>query len=75
MGKCLGGNCSGRNFMGGISWWGNCLEGACPGGNHSRLIVQPAKVRRIIILGENFIGVIDNIMNYNIIIIIMIHHK
>ena len=44
--------------MGGISWWGNCLEGTCPGGNYSRLIVQPEKACRIIILGGNFMEVI-----------------
>ena len=44
--------------MGGISWWGNYLESACPGGNYSRLIVQPAKVWRIIIPRGNFMGVI-----------------
>ena len=43
LGKCLGGNCLGRNFM-----LGNC----------SRLIAQLVKVRRIIILRENFTRVI-----------------
>ena len=57
-GKCLGGNCPGRNFIGEISWWGNCLVGACPDGNYLKVIVQPAKVRRIIILKGSFIGVI-----------------
>ena len=45
-------NCLGRNFMGRILWWDNRPEGACLRG-HSRLIVQPSKVQRIIIFGEN----------------------
>ena len=44
--------------MGGISWWGNCLEGTCLGSNYLRLIAQPEKVCRIIILGGNFMEVI-----------------
>ena len=39
------------NVLGRISWWRNCLEGVCPAGNYLRLIVQPAKVWGIIILG------------------------
>ena len=52
--KFLGGNCPGRNFMGGILLSGGCL----PWENYLRLIVQPVKVRKLIILEGNFMGVI-----------------
>ena len=51
------GNCPERNLMAGISWWGNCLGGSCPG-ELFKANGPVGETPRIIIFGGNFMGVI-----------------